>query len=182
LQAIQVEPNQTVATDGTRLMIVTCPNRDADLKNFPVVDGFRTRRLSNPILVDIETAKQVSKNMPKKQHIPILNNAAVLETGNDHIGFISTDLKQAKPVISRKLKNATFPRYQHAFPEGEPTMTVGFNAKLLGELMSFFAKFGDDRYPTVKFSLYGADKVMKMEISNSETGQDATALLMPVSI
>jgi hypothetical protein len=178
LQAILVEPNATVATDGHTLVKVTTP--DFSLDSFPEVPGQPTAETVEPVLFPANAALTVSKQIPRKETIPILNSAARLETDNSNVGFVSTDLGQAQPTIARKPKGE-FPNYEHLIPNDDgAAITIGIDSRKLAALAKFLGDFADDPSHALKITMYGPDKAIKIEAKRRECNQEAVALLMPL--
>jgi hypothetical protein len=75
LRAVHVTEHETVATNGDYLVRVSNPKVDAN--NFPVMPGFRNGGKFQPFNLSVDAAKEIEKAIPKKNHIPILNNALV---------------------------------------------------------------------------------------------------------
>ncbi len=197
LQSILVEPGSTVATDGHQLVKVSAPNHEAKLENFPVIPGVSTVRLDGNFLLPASTALEVSKQIPRKSTIPVLQNAAVLDAGPDHVGMVTTDLDSAKPVTVRKVKG-TFPNYQTIIDDLEKVTVqseVTLNGLLLGELAKFLGQFNGGKGPAIKLTIFepvrtegktGAgetrvtNRAVRLTATNTDTGQEAYAILMPM--
>ncbi|MDE1767363.1 MAG: hypothetical protein KGI27_13985, partial [Thaumarchaeota archaeon] len=179
LSALLVEPGATVETDGHHLVKVTTPNHGTDFDQYPKPEGFSTIRPNKNHLLPRSAALDIAKNCPRKQSIPVLENAAMLEQPEGQIGFVTTDLETAKPVVVKETKGQ-FPNYQAYIPNDGATLTIGFNAQYMADLCSFMAKAGNARSHAVKMEFYGPDKPVKMTAKNPDTGQEITAVLMPM--
>ena len=85
LQAIAVEKDQAVVTDGHILVTVGNTSPAAD-DSFPQVAGLEHKTFSEGpmienVLVSRETALAALKALPKKSTIPVLANAAMGKNG-----------------------------------------------------------------------------------------------------
>ncbi len=197
LNSILVEPGATVATDGHQLVKVSAPNHETKLENFPVIPGVTMVRPSANFLLPASTALEVSKQIPRKSTIPVLQNAAVLDAGPDHVGMVTTDLDSAKPVTVRKVEG-TFPSYQTVIDDLEKVTVqseVKLNGLLLGELAKFLGQFNGGRQPEIKLTIFEPiqpelnkkdgikpyNRAVRLTAANTDTGQEAYAVLMPMN-
>lgn len=181
INAVLIEPGATIVTDGFLLIKVTTPNHEIKFEDFPQIPGQEVVRPSGNELFPRQAALDLASSIPSKKKIPVLNNAAMLKTGKEQVGFISTDLKLTKPTIVSKLR-VNFPPYEGLFPSEEAVARVAFNSKHMAELCGFLSKFAGSHTHTVIMTVYSRGKAIKLESQNSYTGQDATALLMPVDL
>ena len=179
--AIQVEPDATATTDGVMLLRVTSP--ELSLSDFPEVPGQTLQEVKTPFLFPADASLKVAKSIPRKTSIPVLETAAALAAGEENVGFVSTDLETANPVIARK-PTGTFPgNYQAQFPEDkDKVFSIKLDGRRLGEIVRFLTAFGDQgRLPTtITLTFYRDGKPVKLEAKNSDTGQEAVAILMPM--
>lgn len=181
ISGVYVEPGKTVATDGHRMAVVTAPNHSAKISEFPEVPGVKIKALETPGILPADVAAKLAKEIPTREAVPVLNNAAPIETEAGKMGFVHTDLQSSHPTIAETVKG-TFPNYESVFPTKNPKMRIGFNVKYMLEICQFLSKFVDARKQDVVLSLYTEAQAFKLEGHNPETGQDATFLLMPLRI
>ncbi len=192
LNSILVEPRATVATDGHQLVKVSAPNHETKLENFPVIPGVTMVRPTVNFLLPASTALEVSKQIPRKSTFPVLQNAAVLDAGTDHVGMVTTDLDSAKPVTVRKVEGI-FPNYQTIIDDLEKVTVqseVTLNGLLLGELAKFLGQFNGGKQPAIKLTIFEpiknsegevkCQRAVRLTATNSDTGQEAYAVLMPM--
>lgn len=134
LQAIQVRPEATVATNGHYLAWVSTDGQDP--ANFPVIEGFPGGdKYWKPFLLDVESAKQIAKALPKKTTIPVLQYAAVhvngvtvespdgtktqdQDKGIQSVSLAVTDLERPQ-VFRPRVPEGTFPNFQAVIPDWE---------------------------------------------------------------
>lgn len=178
---ILVEPNATVATDGQRLVKVSCPNHEASLEDFPAIPGSQTVRATSSQLLPRQAAIDIAKNIPTKERIPALNNAAMMKVDDGYIGFVSTDLQTTKPTIVKSL-DGQFPDYEPCFHAGEPVAQISLNGKYMKELCGFLASIDSGAHHCITLKFYGSKQSLQLEAKNDLTGQTASALLMPLNL
>lgn len=182
LQAIQVTPDATVATDGHRLMWVSTDSVESE--NFPVVAGMPGTMTDSfaPFLLAREAALRIAKVTPTKEKIPVLNHVAVAQTESDgetSRALAVTDLENPQ-VFPVKSVTGTFPSYEAVIPRFEDAkFRICLNASYLAEIAKFAMQFDDARrnFP-VLLSFYSADGPMRFDATKD--GQGMTAVCMPM--
>lgn len=176
---VRVVEDATISTDGHRLTRLTIPKAEAE--NFPQMEGINpAASVNGGVSLSVEDAKRIEKMLPKKSTIPILVNAA-LDPGEvkaETVKVGMTDLETPQ-VLSCQRQTGQFPNWEIVIPKDEPVLTIDLDAKLLGELLDYVAKF-DDREHRVKLTLYNQDKAIRLDAHNDESGQDFMGLLMPL--
>lgn len=179
---IKIEPDRTIVTDGTVLVIVT--QDDIKPEDYPVIEGFDPAPNFNPFIISRKAALDIAKSIPKCS-IPVLNRVNVGQptngNGSRHYAALAvTDLEHHlihRPAIS----GDSFPNPDSVMPKGAADRTVGINPKLLGAVLAQFVKAGAEN---VRLDLY-ADNPHPQPVklsANLEDGQSITALIMPMSL
>lgn len=174
MQAIKVDKDATVATDGHRLVWVSKPSSKS--VDFPTVDGFEGGQDDASFLLDADAAKAIEKVIPKSK-IPILNNAAVRVDGEQAIVCV-TNLDNPQ-VFKPRPVSGQYPNFDMVMPKDAPTFQIAVNAEYLAQIAKFAAQFSDNH--KVVLSFYGTtadNKPMRFDASDGEQGM--TAVLMPL--
>lgn len=143
LQAILVEKDKTVETDGTQLMMVTRPDYSVDA--FPEVPG--APPLSNgdqkAFLLPADSAKDILKALPKATTIPILSCAGVgvIDDKTKTVAVITTDLEKAQTHTVR-IPDGKFPDYERIMPkDADQVHELYIDAVLLKKVLEQFITF-----------------------------------------
>ena len=200
LQAILVTPDETAATNGHYLVRCTTVNSGKTLDSYPVVPGVGELG-ADRFLLSTASANQIAKNIPRKETIPVLNCAAPIkpislnkDATERQVGFVTTDLGSAKPVIERETKGS-FPNIDMVMPKADEEIAakVTVSAKYLKELADYFSKLASaQQTDPVTITVYKGseefakkndgqtDKAIKLEGKNDD--QSAVALLMPLRV
>lgn len=182
--AIRIEQDRTVATNGYYLAIVTVPKDE--VRNFPDVPGHQTVPITKPVLFPVDVALNLAKEMPKKTTIPILQNAAPLavpddEAGIERIGFVWTDLSTAHPTITRAVAGQ-FPDYTKYASTTEPLKVIRLSVPYLltiAKFMQDFVKSNRGYDQSVDITIPEDDGApVEFAAHNSDTDQDAKVVLM----
>jgi hypothetical protein len=206
IRAVLITENETVATDGHMIARTTLPAIDA--ARFPEVPGFnvsREKTVQPDTLLPVDAARAIEKSLPKKETIPVLNYAAISAEG-DNIVVAVTDL--AKPQVStiRKVEGS-FPNWQAVFgapgetekeyekrlerhQEWPPVFTgylpvvadITIDAKLLKRLADYAVSFAGskDGPQAVRLRVWTQNHALRFDMSNSDTGQECSGLIMPI--
>lgn len=159
MQAVRVESGATIATNGHYLAWIST-DTSADPASFPVVEGFEGgQKEFAPFLLDVESAKQIAKALPKKTTIPVLQYAAVhvngvtVQDGNNppyedaSKGIKSVSLAVRPQVFRPRVPEGQFPQYQAVIPDWEKDVAfeITVDAKYLATIAKAFAKFQKTR-------------------------------------
>lgn len=178
--ALRVTPTETIATNGHQLVRVQTPDK-VSLDNYPEVEGHVVKRVDRSFNLPLDAAKAIEKNLPKNAAFPILQNAAVIETPDGKVGFITTDLGNVKPLITREVVGEYAPsdKIEAQFPTTEPLATIAFDGRYMAQLAKFLGAM-DSRYGRVTMTIYGPGAPIRLDATVTETGQKASALLMPL--
>jgi len=179
LDGLHVTSEFTEVTNGHYAMRISNAKIHSD--DYPLgPNGEKIYTKPIDILISTDVVKKLQKGIPTKMSIPILQNAVPGSNTKDDgstVEFIMFDLVAWSPVIFRPA-DQKYPDIDKVIPEGQPEMEIGFDPDYMIKICQQFKK-NDVR--TVKLSLYGAEKSMKMEGRNSDTDQDLLVILMPKS-
>ncbi len=170
ISGVMFSPDKTVATDGFRLLEVSCPNIDPS--DFPVIDGAVAIKEFEPLIVNAKTLREIK--IPKVKDIGIVSSVAIKEITDDRVDFMTTDLETNKITTAKRVKS-DFPDYEQIFPKEEPIAEINLNGKYLAEMLSIMAKLGGNENK-VKIKFYGEGKPLLLE---SGELQKARGLMMP---
>lgn len=184
LQSVCVTKDATVATNGHQLVWVST---SAELKaeDFPEIPHApRGDDQHESFLLGAEDAVKIEKALPRKSAIPALLGAAVSVKDGQPIVCV-TDLELPQ-VFRPKPTPGQFPQYEKVIPAADvvPAVRVMLSASYLASIAKFAAEFNGkgEAKDGVLLTVYGADKVVRFDAGNEETGQAMTALLMPMAI
>jgi predicted DNA-binding transcriptional regulator AlpA len=140
LNAILVQPQSTVVTDGHILVEMSTPP-GMKAENFPEIPGVGPAAEEwKPFLLPASDALAIARELPKKSNLPILQHAAVAaESPDNFVTVVTTDLERANPrTIKRPTGN--FPDYQRVMPKPEADeYAVTFNPALMADVLKFVA-------------------------------------------
>lgn len=182
INAIQVEPERTVATDGHSLVVVS-NNPALKAEHFPAVEGMEVLDAFSPFLTPAADALAVAKTLPRKVNIPVLAYAAVAKNGDEGMKLVVSSPPDAQIKTVTPDRDSRFPLYQCAFPVKQPVFEITVNGQKLAALVEFLGKFADAGYSSqsaVTLRLYDNETAIRMDAVNKETNQQATGLLMPM--
>lgn len=176
LKAIHITETHTEATDGHILVRVSHP--EVNESNFPVVEGMPPSNGAwKPALLDKATAVAVKKALPRERSMVILNHAQVRANG-EGLAIAVTDLDRPQ-VFKPRPSTGNFPNTEtFLLKPCEPQAVFTFNPDLLAALLKSAKEFGAGGNTTVKLTVYGPDKAVRLEARNDEN-QTWEALLMP---
>lgn len=182
LNAIHITRHETVATDGTMLTRVSHPTGQGKANDFPMTAGFDKGKDFEHILLPTMAAKEICAAVPKKQGIPILNNAALSVTSDEngaHIQVAVNDLENPKVFTPRPM-TGNFPTWKQVMPKTEPKITIELDATKLLALLKYVSQFSDDRNHRIRLQVWDSQSTVRIDATNNETQQGMTAILMPV--
>lgn len=181
ISGIHVTSDFTEVTNGHYALRITNVKIHAD--DYPAgPDGGAVYTEPIDIVIPENVAKRIQKNLPiGMTTIPILQSAVPgknTKKDGTNVEFITYDLEIWSP-LNFKPVDMRYPNLDRVLPTEHPEMIIGFDPDYMIKLCQQFKKNG---VTTVKFSLYGADKVMQLEGKNMDTSQELTALLMPKKV
>jgi hypothetical protein len=187
LNGILVAPDRTVVTDGHCLVQVTTPTNNGDVSNFPQVPGMgEVTDKFKPFIMPRAAALALAKAIPRKSTIPVLCHAAVAASSTTEIVTMGcTDLEKATVLPIRPCAG-NFPDVSRVMPKPDDAIfAIILNLSLLTHVLSVITKMhpassaSSPGFPAATFRFYGHDRQVRIDFSNSDTGQDITAIVMP---
>lgn len=182
LKAIQITAEETVVTDGHLLVRVSHP-AGIDAKQFPMTAGFDGGKEFESVLLPAASAAEITKAIPTKSKIPILNHVALAVTQNEDgakLKFAVNDLENPK-VFQPKAMAGQFPAWKRIMPTKAPKFTFTVNPTLLLSLCKYATEFTKgERMPAMRMSFEDANSAVRIDLESSDTQQGMTALLMPM--
>ena len=169
-----------IATDGHRLGVIghqtNHPGADYPCKGYcPAQPDEKLE----PVIVPLDAVKEWAKSIPKAKTMAVLEHVAInvhATNANGTIEAFTTDLENVRQHNARKI-DGKFPNYQNVIPSGNPVAYTHVNAEYLMQLGKAFKDAG---MPVISIQLNGPLSPMKFTGENLDTGQKATAVLMPV--
>jgi len=175
LRALLVTKNETVATDGHRMVRITTPKTNESL--FPSVPDFKADDIEGNLLLHADTAKELVASIPKKKNkdVPVLSTVRIGQE-NGSLRSVATDLDITHLVQGKKV-DGNFPSWRAVIPVKKPTFEIHVSAQYLAELCSFAADVSESGF--IRMQFFGADQAMRIDAENITDGQGMTAILMP---
>ena len=183
IAGINVTETRTEATDGHMLLVVDRPK--LDIQDYPVIDGFTATAQHNSFILDAKSALDISKAIPKKSTLPILQNAVIGEqtntNGNAYIAVTDPDRPQ---VFSPRKLDVNFPKLDDYIPKLEDAVfRISFNAELLAKLSKLMADISTDKQGhVITLSFTDNTHAVRIDCDNVDTGQHAIGVLMPIRL
>ena len=176
LSAVNVTDGETMVTNGHYLIRVQHPN--VKIENYPNVPGDAEAVECKGLLMPTKTALELLKSLPKERSIPILNHAKVGKDAEGNLRAVTTDLATSKPMTCKPI-TGQYPNVDAVMPREEPRFRIGVSADYLSKLLAIAATY---RYNSsfVELEFWGADRAMRINAHDGETGQHFTAVLMPM--
>ena len=181
LNGVFFTPAGSVATDAYSLVEVSRV-KNTDIKDFPLLpEGNKQAKQSfEPFIFPGSKAKMMLKFFDKKNNITALNYAVVTERNKTIAEFSKTDLEAVYKINSRIIKER-FPEYKEIMKINGKYNRIVVNVSYLKKIVSFLEGFIDSKLKEIEIKLpEGDDKPIFFEAKREETGQTATALLMPI--
>lgn len=168
------------ATDGHRLIHFTLPDgARPDPADFP---GERsTEELALPLTIHRADALAIARLWHKpKAHALAIASWILLERNGQ--GVRASAYNGTVASLTFQPITAPFPDWRRCSPagNGDPVLTVGFNAELLAETARAAAAATDEPNHLMRLDFYGVDKAMVLQAGNGE--RKVFALLMPVRL
>jgi DNA polymerase III beta subunit-like protein len=179
LNALCVTRQETVVTNGDYLVRVSLPKANGN--GFPQIATHPKESGDwEQVLIPTDVAKDACRIIPKKQTIPILNNA-MIAVQDERVIVAATDLDKS-PMVESRMVDGNFPNWKACIPETQPTMQITLSANYLAQLCKSVIDFKGDRdRALVRLQLWSENKVIRLDASDNTYDQQWMALLMPVS-
>jgi len=181
LSAVKFEPNQTVATDGYKLMMVQTPpdNPTGDVGDEIGLPAIYNENYS-PILdrVDVERA---IKAMPKPiKHLEWLNGVFLTENTKEQRAELSTHEGSGLSKQTAKPIEGEYPDFMSILPKGEPKARVAVNVKILKQIVDTINMMD---VPANIIHIEVREPLEPVSIScKTEQKQQVQAVIMPVRV
>ena len=156
------EDGSVEATDGHMAARATSPT--PNVEEFPDVGIEATEESLKPFILPLSAADEISKSIPKRQRMSVLEHAALDVVGTNASGssgitrFVTTDLETKRPTESHKI-DGEFPNVDAVIPamEGKPAFVL--DAKLVERACKIAREFcGGAKRPSVKMQFYPGKK------------------------
>lgn len=154
LQAVHFSATGAVATDSRRLVQV-CPPADSPITDAPTV------------VLSAASVKAAARAIPK--------STEAVEIAPDSISAPGSATIPAAPA------DGVFPDWTRVLPDGEPTLRIAFDGKLLAEVLAYMAE-AERRTRRVTMEFHGPDRAVVLHACDSVDGSTIRALVMPLRI
>lgn len=182
-QSILVTPNETVATDGHRLLRVSNPPSEAE--HFPYSETFAASDSYPEFQLPAKDAKLIEKQLPNKPAFPVLGCVAIdgartAKNGNAYFGI--SDGGHVREIAVSK-PEGKFPDWKGVMPTGEPTFQITVDAAIIADILTLAAKAIPDPKKTlapVTLTFYAPDQAFRIDGVLKTTEQQWTAVVMPL--
>ena len=173
LGCIKVTKDKTTGTDGN--ILIEIATQDSQDDEFPLTGNLTPLVLgdNDSLLISSKDAAKISKTIPKRSPLPILENAQVCQ-GNGSLPVITTDL-ESPTVHQIKPGEGTFPNTDLVWPKGTPKVEIGIDLKLLSKLVHCLQSAGVE---IAKLSIYDALTPIKVD-SVRPGDRKVSGLIMP---
>jgi len=186
LNGLYVDGDTTVVTDGHKMMRVK--SQSLPVSEWPA-NGVKWT-VEEPFIIDKKTVEKALKNIPKKQAIPILHNAAVglVKVGDGEAKKAvcqTTDLERTENIETRTV-DGKFPDYKRVIPDYENLeqySRVGISAKYLMDVCSILKNY-DERMNLITIYFKKEETGNSSIVLTAEDGEgnEATAVIMPMRL
>lgn len=89
------------------------------------------------------------------------------------------DLDNPK-VFTPRPATGQFPSWQSVIPKAKPKLTIELDSAKLLALLRYVTQFTDNDNNCVRLELWDSTSAIRLDATNSKTGQGMTAVLMPL--
>ena len=177
ISGIYITPDETVATDGYVMVIVSTPK--LDIKDFPTDSTAPFTPKQVRAIIPANLAKSVANKLQTNTNLPILENAVIKNFKNEEmITFLSTNLEIQEETKGQVIKG-TYPDYKKILPTGTPKAQFTVSYEYLKNALTALAKTTKND-KSIKIELYGETSPIVLKSSNDL--QTTTALVMPIKV
>lgn len=182
---VHITPKETVVTDGSLLVRVTIPKGKGIIPDIP---GVEPSMKFDPFSIPKKAALDIEKAIPKDKSFPGLGRVVIDGKRTDEgekavLAVADTERTQ----IFQPTKVGEFVKYESVIPaKSKEKFSIDLDPILLASLAESAVGFtpadtGAGRAgKRVTLRFYADDKAIRLDAHNSETGQDWTAVLMPL--
>ena len=168
----------TEATNGQIFCKATPAQAPVD--EFPAGWGATLEGEQEPFTFPLDAVNKLVKAIPKKSHIPILQNAAVDVPHTNTSGsarFVTTDLESNK-VVEAKTLEGEWPNTAQVIPDGVATVKIGLNLTLLGKIEKALREFNGGGNAVCCVEIFDKNTAIKITAENCDGGE-FLAVIMP---
>ena len=168
------DKNKAVASNNHYMIQVedTPPPQE----NFPTIEGMdNTSYVPDKVLVTVNTATRVSKNIPTYKKLPILQNADMEVDAKGNIKFGITDLESSMVINQRKIEGQ-YPNTGDTIPVDAPQSAVKVDIQYLRKIVNALSEF--TKTGMVEISLRGYEGPMICQCKKDDATM--TTLIMPL--
>ena len=177
ISGIYITPDETVATDGYVMVIVSTPK--LDIKDFPTDSTAPFTPKQVRAIIPANLAKSVANKLQTNTNLPILENAVIKNFKNEEmITFLSTNLEIQEETKGQVIKG-TYPDYKKILPTGTPKAQFTVSYEYLKSAITALAKTAKND-KSIKIELYGENNPIVLKSSNDL--QTTIALVMPIKV
>lgn len=170
--AVMADAAVTAATDGHALIVVSRPPAPEEP---PPIEHFN--REEGTLLIPRDVAIGLAKRAKKSK-------GCIVQLGRNgsaekRAAAIGTD-----EIVHFDQAAGTFPNYNAVMPNHrDAVFTISVDPRLLSSVCDMLNEIIDKQppiYRAITLRFYGPDKAIRLDALNEETGQTATAVLMPM--
>jgi len=178
ISGVFIKPNESVATDSFCMIKVSTPK--VNISDYPKVQN-KPKPIINfkPFILPRQKAKDIKDIISKIKNdtFPILSNAVLYHRDDRQVEIGATDLESCQSVLSNVIEGE-YPKYNEIFLKKGKYIKISVNPDFLIKIASFFSSFNKDK--TIEMEIpENPRSPIRFYAKNKDTGQEATALIMP---
>jgi len=170
IQHVKITADKYVAVDGK--ILIELKNSESQkklLSKFPDLE--QTESLNDEVYLNVNTIKEIEKNMPKKS-----DNYFVINKKNNKYIITIPNIKNAIK-INQNIPEINYPEIEKTYPQREVKVKIKFNFKLLEKLMKVIKKIRKNR-DEITFTIYDSNYPVKIEFEDEEI--NIQGLILPM--
>lgn len=182
MTGLLVEKTKTVATDGHVLVTVSTPEAPED--EIPGIEGITPTPEPAPFIMPAKAALELSRALPKRQKIAILENAVIEVGDGPRFKAGVTDIDTPR-VFSFEKATGNFPNYSKVIPDpAAAEICICLDANKLLRVLQAIAPLAADKegQSPVAIRFYDPQSPVRIDAKNKDTGQEAMAIVMPMMV
>lgn len=177
LEGIFVQPTKTIATNSF-ILIEVSTLKGLDINEFPAIPNKPKPKTNfKPFILSSNEAQKLIKPLSKKQDIPILENAVILQSQDDFVEIGTTDLQSYNGIYCKPIQGE-FPQVNDILVERGKFVEINVNPEYLVKIGKFYSQFLKGT-KTLKIKV-PVNPNEPIRFYGKTENQDATALLMPI--
>ncbi len=175
---LNVEANQTVATDGHILVIMSGTGDSPE--DFPVTEGITPTHSFEPFQVSKADALEIAKSAYKNFGVNKIFDCIAVEPNCTQVKIGVNNLARQSVKQFEKVPG-NFPNYRMVRKEkAEYKTAISFDAKLMISLLKALMPIADEKQPSVTLRIDEPDMAMRIDaVPSTESSQTAESYLMP---